>query len=480
MLVTDALEQSAERRPHAAALLHGNRTWTWRDLEVRTRAVAQLLRAGGVRPGDRVVVDGADEAQTAILLWGVLRAGAAFVCLDPTLPPATRDELVADCEPCLVLGPGDVHHGPPSAEACPPVDPEQPATLIYTSGSSGRPKAVVMPHRAVAAAARSIAGYLHLEDDDRILGALPLSFDYGLYQLFLAALAGSAVVLDANPTFVGELLRALREQEITTLPAVPSLFGQLLKRPGFCAERLPRLRRFTNTGAHLPIPLVREIRRRFPAADLYLMYGLTECKRVSFLPPSEVDAHPGSVGYAMEGCEVAVVDEMGRRVARGEDGELVVRGSHLMTGYWRRPEETARTLRRGPWPGEPCLWTGDRFRQDEDGRLYCLGRRDSVFKARGQKVAPSAVEAVLEECPEVREAVVLGLPDPRGDHEVHAFVIAPEGDARALSQHCRRRLPRHQWPTGIHPVAQLPRNARGKVDRGALQRVLVDSKGARR
>lgn len=472
MLVTDALEQSAERRPHAAALLHRDLTWTWRDLEVRTRAVAQHLHRRGVRPGDRVVVDGVDEAETTIFLWGVLRAGAAFVCLDPTLPAAARDELVADCEPLLVLGPGDTPLGPPSPEPCPPVDPEQPATLIYTSGSSGRPKAVVMSHRAVAAAVRSIAGYLRLEDDDCILDVLPLSFDYGLYQLFLAAVRGSAVVLDPNPTFVGELLRTLDEQAITTLPAVPSLFGQLLERPGFCAERLPRLRRFTNTGAHLPVPLVREIRRRFPAADLYLMYGLTECKRVSYLPPAEVDAHPDSVGYAMEGCEVAIVDETGRRVPRGQAGELVVRGSNLMSGYWRRPEDTLRALREGPWPGQLCLWTGDRFRQDEDGRLYCLGRRDTVFKSRGQKVAPSAVESVLEENEGVREAVVLGRPDPRGDHEVHAFVIAAGADPRALLQHCRRRLPRHQWPARIHLVDELPRNGRGKVDRAALRRRL--------
>jgi acyl-CoA synthetase (AMP-forming)/AMP-acid ligase II len=334
--------------------------------------------------------------------------------------------------------------------------------VLYTSGSTGQPKGVTLTHRNMTFAADSIVEYLGLAPSDRVLCTSPLSFDYGLYQLLMCVRVGATVVLEHGFAFPGKLVQLLESERITGLPGVPTLFGVLTALRGLADRELPHLRFLTNTGQALPAPLIAALRATFPRAQLFSMYGLTECKRVSFLPPSELDARPGSVGRAIPGTE-AWVD-----ASPGEVGELLVRGGHVMQGYWNDPEGTAERLRPGRWPWERVLATGDLFRADEDGYLYFVGRRDDMIKSRGEKVPPREVEDVLHAHAGVVEAAVVGVPDALLGSAVVAHVSG-QVEPDALRRWCAERLESHMVPARVVVHAgELPRTPNGKVDRRAL------------
>jgi acyl-CoA synthetase (AMP-forming)/AMP-acid ligase II len=342
------------------------------------------------------------------------------------------------------------------------------AALIYTSGSTGRPKGVTLLHRNMTFAARSLAEYLEMRQDDRVLCVLPMSFDVGLYQLFLTARVGASLVLERGFTFPGRLVSLLQEERITGLPGVPTLFGVLLGLRGIAEHGLPDLRFLTNTGAALSRATIAGLRGAFPQARIYSMYGLTECKRVSYLPPHLIDERPESVGVPIPGTEVWVADEDGNEVPRGEVGELIVRGAHVMVGYWNAPEQTAEKLMPGRWPWERALRTGDLFRQDADGFLTFVGRRDDMIKSRGEKIPPKEIEEVLYAVEGVRDAGVVGIPDELLGTAVHAHVALYEGsdlDERALRRACAQRLEDYMVPGRIFVHAELPRNTSGKIDK---------------
>jgi amino acid adenylation domain-containing protein len=503
MFPAEQLLHTVQSRGPRVALWSAGTAWSYDDLDRRSQSLAEQLQDLGVGPGERVGIDLANQASAVAAIWACLRLGAAFACLDPTTPSRAWAALIDDFFPRIVLtraerlracdvatgsrylvdragldGVGqeissfDLERPPDGRSFVRGSDPSaQAANLVYTSGSTGRPKAVVMSHAAVGWAVQAIGGYLDLSAEDAVLNILPLSFDYGLYQVLLCGSVGACLVLEPGLGYPGPLLETLRDRAVTTVPGVPSLFHMLLQRPSFDARTLPSLRRFTNTGAHLPLDTVRAIRARFPAADLYLMYGLTECKRVSYLPPREVDAHPDSVGIPMPGCDVAVVDDDGQPLGPNRVGQLVLRSRSMMLGYWRREAETEAALRPGPWPGERCLWTGDLFLRDGNGLLYFVGRMDDIFKSRGEKVAPVEVERALRAHEGVAEASVVPAPDPVLGARICAFVVYAEGhapDERSLKHHCAERLEPFKLPHRIAALPRLPLNSRGKVDRAAL------------
>ena len=273
------------------------------------------------------------------------------------------------------------------------------AALIYTSGSTGKPKGVTLTHQNMTFAAASLAEYLEMQHDEVVLLCLPLSFDYGLYQLLLTVLVGGTLVLEKGFAFPGRVVGLLESEGVTGLPGVPTLFGVLLGLRGLGDRELPALRYLSNTGAALSVTTIAGLRETFPAARIYSMYGLTECKRVSYLPPHLIDVKPASVGVAIPGTEVWVEDGDGNECAPGEIGELIVRGPHVMQGYWNDPEATAKRLRPGRWHWERELMTGDLFKRDAEGHLYFVGRKDDMIKSRGEKVAPREVEEVLYAVP---------------------------------------------------------------------------------
>ncbi len=319
----------------------------------------------------------------------------------------------------------------------------------------------------------SLSEYLELTPEDRILCIVPLSFDYGLYQLLMSVHVGATLVLEKGFTFPGRVVELLESERITGLPGVPTVFQVLVSLRGLAERELPHLRYLTNTAAALPVETIGEIRRTFPRARLYSMYGLTECKRVSYLPPEQLDNRPGSVGIAIPGTEVWIEDDAGSVAAPGEVGELMVRGAHVMQGYWNDPDTTAKRLKPGRWPWERVLATGDLFRADDEGYLYFVGRTDDIMKSRGEKVAPREIEDALHRADGVHAAAVVGVEDALLGTAIHAFVTARDGatlDPAALRRHCAAQLEDYKVPQRIVVRDTLPQTPNGKVDRLALAR----------
>jgi acyl-CoA synthetase (AMP-forming)/AMP-acid ligase II len=349
------------------------------------------------------------------------------------------------------------------------------AALIYTSGSSGTPKGVMLTHLNMTSAAASISTYLECRHDDVVLNVLPLAFDYGLYQIFLAFRVGATLILHGSFAYPWEIVQLLMQRSVTGFPLVPTIAAVLL-RLDLRRHAFPCLRYVTSTGAVLPVNHIQGLRQVFPAARLYSMYGLTECKRVSYLPPEQLDIRPQSVGRGMPNQEVYIVDECGRRVGPRVTGELVVRGSHVMRGYWNLPEETSRVLRPGLIPGETVLYTGDLFWMDEGRYLYFVGRRDELIKSRGERVSPKEIEDVITAMDQVSEAAVFGVPDAILGSVLSAVVVPREGQTitgRAVLRHCALHLEPHAVPQNVRIAASIPRNERGKVDRRELARAAV-------
>jgi long-chain acyl-CoA synthetase len=486
------LQASASRFPGKVALICGERRITYAALAEQAAGLAQALRIRGVERGDRVVLllDNSPEAVAAI--FGVLQAGAVFSVVNPGTKLDKLAYILNNCtarailtEPRLRATAEQAARSAPSVAftLCSPFQPAPVhaekrvpspgieldlAMIVYTSGSTGFPKGVVMTHQNVVTAATAITTYLESSPDDVVLSVLPLSFDYGLYQALMAVKVGATLVLERSFTYPGVMLERLRREKVTGLPLVPTIAAVLLQLKDLAPGMFPDLRYITNTAAALPPAHIARLQELFPSARLYSMYGLTECKRCTYLPPEELARRPGSVGIAIPGTEAYVVDEEGRRVPPGVVGELVIRGGHVMKGYWGDPEATARALRPGPFPWERVLYTGDLFHADAEGFLYFVGRKDDIIKSRGEKVSPKEVENVLYEVPGIREAAVVGVPDPILGMAIKAVVVAqPEAglSEREVIRHCARRLEEFMVPRYVEFRDALPKSENGKISR---------------
>jgi long-chain acyl-CoA synthetase len=503
--LSDDLRASAARSADRTAVVYGDRRLTYAELDRAVDGFAAGLRQLGVRRGDRVAVVLANGVETAIAIYGALRAGAAFTPLNATAKEEKlayllehSGSVVAVCDarnahlvqnaairaPGLrhVVGVGGRIGDTPSLEELieTPADPPDAypqtmdvdlASIIYTSGSTGVPKGVAFLHRNMGFVSDSIIEYLGLHGEDRILCVLPLSHTYGLYHLIMAMRVGATLVLERGVTFPGKVVQAIVNEEITVLPGVPTVWQVLINLEGLAERELPHLRLLTNAGAALSVARVAAVRKVFGNAVLFSMYGQTECKRVCYLPPEQLDIRPGSVGVAIPGTEVWIEDEHGEPVPTGEVGELVIRGDHVMQGYWNDADATAKKLKPGHWPGDRVLRSGDLFRQDEEGFLYFVGRSDDIIKSRGEKVAPKEVEEVLYLYEGVREAAVVGVEDDLLGQAIVAHVSAEEGvelDPKLLRRHCAERLEDFMVPGKVVIHDDLPKTDNGKLDKLAL------------
>jgi len=358
----------------------------------------------------------------------------------------------------------------PSA-LCPPSIDLDLATIIYTSGSTGEPKGVMSAHYNVVAAARSITQYLENTEKDIILDALPLSFDYGLYQLLMAFLFGGTLVLEKSFVYPYKIIERLVEERVTGFPIVPTMAALLLQMQDLSGFDFSSLRYITNTAAALPVSYIRKLQSSFPHVTIYSMYGLTECKRVSYLPPDELNNRPTSVGIPMPNEEVFIVNEDGEEVGPGEVGELVIRGSNVMQGYWNAPEETARTFRPGRYRGEALLYSGDLFRRDEEGFLYFVARKDDLIKTRGERVSPKEIENALCEMEGVVEAAVIGIPHDIFGQAIKAFIVVGK-ESRITEEkaikYCMKNLEPFMVPKYIELPNSLPKSPSGKIDKKKL------------
>jgi amino acid adenylation domain-containing protein len=512
---------AAHHDPHRAALLVRDGTHTFGQIAARSGALAVWLQRAGLVRGDRVAIVADNCVELVVALWAVLRAGGVFVVVNPTTKADKLSYILDDCSvrgvvaqsrlartvlPALEEAPSvatavwvdgvprrassrdegddhdgrrrDIEHVDYDVALGTPGEPDDPglidadlAGLIYTSGSTGQPKGVMLTHRNLVHNTWSISTYLGLRDDDVVACLLPLSFDYGLFQIFMAARVGCTVVLEKSFAYPRDTLERLAETRTTALPGVPTIFATLLQMTPVDDLDLSSVRMLTNTAAALPPAHIERLRKAFPGAEVFCMYGLTECTRVSYLDPARLDDKMGSVGKAMPNTETYIVGDDGERAGPGEEGELVVRGASVMRGYWGKPEATAACLRDGAIEGEKVLHTGDRFWADDEGFLYFVGRRDDVFKCKGEKISPKEIEHILYELEDVGEAAVIGVPDDI-DGTAVKVVVAPRPGATLtpdhIRRHCRNRLESYMVPRHVEVRAALPKTDSGKIRKAAL------------
>lgn len=503
-MITSLLEGGAQLDPNRIAVVCGSDRLTYGDLLRDSERAAASLRSLGVARGDRVALCLENSREAVVSIFAVARAGAVFVPVGRTIKAPKLKQIFNDCSPAAVIADarmrpvvdealsavsgvkalisvGETGHqtvrtisfndlvagGTTESQLCREGIDLDLAALIYTSGSSGRPKGVMLSHANILAATSSINSYLKNTPDDVILDVLPLSFDYGLYQLFLAVSSGARLVLEKTFVYPSTVLELIARERVTAFPIVPTI-AALLARLDLGHHDLSSLRYITNTGAPLPPAHIRFFRASLPHVSIFSMYGLTECKRVSYLAPDEIDSRPDSVGHPMDNVEVFIADEQGVLAATGA-GELVIRGSNVMQGYWGAPDDTARVLRPGPLAGQHLLYTGDRFRIDAQGYMYFEGRLDDVIKSRGQRVSPKEVENVLYELNGVTAAAVSGIPDEVLGTAVKARIVVDPAiplTEQAVLRHCAARLEEFMVPTVVEFVDGLPLTDSGKIVRG--------------
>jgi amino acid adenylation domain-containing protein len=514
MLVHHFLEQSALRSPDKVALIFQNERFTYRQIDERANQLAHALINAGLKKGDRVSLFLDNSPETVIALFGVLKAGGVFSTLSATLKTKKleyildnseasflishwqKNEIVAQAvtsisslkavimcgeqknplparaaAPCFIGWDTFIHPQPVSPPEMPCIDVDL-ANIIYTSGSTGNPKGVMMTHLNMVSAATSITQYLGNKETDIILNVLPLSFDYGLYQIIMAFKFGGTVVLEKSFAYPYVVIDKMIKERVTGFPGVPTIFALLLQLKDLKKYSFQHLRYITNTGAALPVNHIKALRDIFPHVKIYSMYGLTECKRVSYLPPEEIDRRPTSVGRGMPNEEVYIVNDKGERAGPGLVGELVVRGSNVMRGYWKSPEETDQVLKPGLYPGEKVLYTGDLFKMDEEGYLYFVGRKDDLIKTRGERVSPKEVENTLHEIKGVAEAAVIAIPDEILGNAIKAFIIPTNGSTlteKDILKYCSENLESFAVPKHIAFIDSFPKTSSGKIDKKALK-----------
>jgi len=514
MQVESFLEDSARRTPAKTALVCGERRLTYAQLEQSCNRLARALIAGGVERGDRVAVHLENSVEAVVSIFAILKAGAVVVMVNPATKPdkltyllnhARAHTVILSARKAMALQAGlaelprlkSVIHTPtgkltPSApgKSCLALDDllKQDATgegppkkraidadlaaLLYTSGSTGKPKGVMLSHFNIVSSSRSITTYLENTPDDVILNVLPLSFGYGLSQVLTAAKFGGTLVLERSFAYAHAVVEKMIQEKATGFPLVPTLAAVLLQMD-LTKYDLSRLRYITSAAAALPSEHILQLRNLLPHVKIYVMYGQTECTRVTYLPPEQIDDRPTSVGRGMPNEEVYIVDRQGRRVGPNVVGELVVRGSNVMRGYWGLPDETDRKLRPGPLPGEKVLHTGDLFRMDDEGYLYFVSRKDDIIKSGGEKVSPKEVEDTLYSHPAVAEAAVVGVPDRILGQAIKAVVALKNDQAateRELLRHCAARLEDFMVPQSVEFRDSLPKSSNGKIQKQQLVR----------
>lgn len=511
MLVHEFLEISAKNNPDKTALVFQEQRLTYKDIEEKSNQLANALLSNGLKKGDRVSIFLDNSVETVISVFGVLKAGGVFSTLSPTLKSRKLEYILNHSEASFfITHKNKIDITSTAVENSPSIKTvimagysseekglednrytgweeflgghkdEKPkvgtinidlANIIYTSGSTGEPKGVMMTHLNMVSAATSITQYLENHENDIILNVLPLSFDYGLYQLLMAFKCNATLILEKSFNYPYVIIDRIQKEKVTGFPGVPTIFAMLLN---LNLEKFDfsSIRYISNTGAAFPVAHIKAFRDIMPHVKIYSMYGLTECKRVSYLPPEEIDRRPDSVGKGMPNEEVFIVNENGERLGHGETGELVVRGANVMKGYWRAPEETAMRLKPGIYPDEKVLYTGDLFRKDEEGFLYFVARKDDLIKTRGERVSPKEVENVLHEIEGIAEAAVIPVPDEILGNAIKAFIRMKDNHALSeqdILKYCSDNLEVFMVPKYVEFVDSFMKTSSGKIDKKVLK-----------
>ena len=518
MLIHELLANSAARNPDKTVLVCNEQRITYKELDMLSDRLAVALVEKGIERQDRVVIFLENSIESVIAMFAVLKAGGVFIMLNPDMKANKLNFILNDSEAKAAIthtdkfavindaiidanalktmiwcedGEEAQHTARPdmdiltwrqiisddtsaATEKLPRCIDVDLATIIYTSGSTGEPKGVVSTHHNMFAVAESITSYLKNREDDIILNTLPLSFDYGLYQIIMAVFFCGTVVLERSFAFPYRIIKRLVQEKVTGFPIVPTMVAILLQMEKIAEYDFSSLRYMTNTAAALPVSYIEKLQAFFPHVTIFSMYGLTECKRVAYLPPEELKRKPSSVGKAIPNEEVFIVNAAGEKIGPKEVGELVVRGSNVMQGYWRRPEETAKTFKPGRYRGETLLYTGDLFTMDEEGFLYFVARKDDLIKTKGERVSPREIENCLCSFPGILEAAVIGVPDDILGQAIKAFIVAEKSAQLTkddILKYCSKNLESFMVPKYLEFQEILPKSASGKIDKKQLKAI---------
>ncbi len=509
------LTESANRASHCPAIAHKKNTWNYGELAKHVRQQAQALLGLHLKPQQRAAVYLPKQLETVTSLLAISQAGGVFVPINPVLKAPQVAYILNDCNvQILITSKSRLQNLASALENCPDLhtiilvedlpdqnlpitqtvlgwqtflDSANPqatipsaidtdmAAILYTSGSTGKPKGVVLSHRNLITGAQSVSAYLTITATDRLLAVLPFSFDYGLNQLTAALLQGACCVL-LDYLLPRDVIKILESQHITGLAAVPPLWAQLAALD-WPASINTHLRYMTNSGGKMPKSVLTSIRQKAPDSQFFLMYGLTEAFRSTYLPPEQIDIRPDSMGKAIPNADILVVREDGSACAPHEPGELVHRGSLVAMGYWNDPAKTAERFKPAPNQlaalplTEIAVWSGDTVTRDEEGYLYFVGRKDDMIKTSGYRVSPTEIEEVIYASGLAKEAAAIGIEDDNLGQAV-LVVLSPEnpGDfqEQALLAICKAQLPNFMVPAKIEIMSLLPKNPNGKIDRKAL------------
>jgi long-chain acyl-CoA synthetase len=523
--VQDYFENYARLYPNKEALIVGEERWTYSSINYNADQLGLFLLEIGIRREDRVIIYMENSSELVISIYGILKAAGVFVIINSQVQAnklayiiqdsgavvliahVSKSEVVKKAlnvitTQCKIIWVGSKLQIPKSllsssfgwediftnagkqeysaykrSSVLERIDADcinlDLAALIYTSGSTGEPKGVMSTHINIISAAHSIIQYIENTEDDIILNTLPLSFDYGLYQIIMAFMFGGTVVLEKSFIFITDIIKLIRKEQVTGFPIVPTIIAMLLKIKNLNEYDFSSLKYITNTGAALPIEHIKRIRNELPDVRIYSMFGLTECKRVCYLHPDEIDKRPDSVGKAMPNCEVFIVDEKEKEVKPGEIGELVVRGLNVMKGYWNSPYLTAKYFRPGLNFSENLLFTGDYFKKDEEGYLYFIGRKDDMIKSRGERLSAKEIENVIYQIKGIIEVAVTGVPDEILGQAIKAFIVKEDSSnisERYILEYCSQNLELFAIPKYIEFVDKIPKTPHGKIDKLKLKK----------
>ncbi len=516
-LLGEALLISAKKNASKTAIIYKDKEYTYKEMLDAAMSLATLLVKDGLRKGDRVAIYMNNSWESVVSIYAVLLAGGIFLMINPQtkanklrfiLKDSGAVAMVAESKLKREINEGikglrglmllvlsgenfivrnrsilvedfDVAAKKDIDSTClHKVIANDLAALIYTSGSTGFPKGVMLSHQNMVFTSWSLIEYLRLQEYDRIMLVIPLSFDYGLYQLLMSVTIGGTLIVEQSFSFPSTIYKKIEKYSPTVFPGVPTIYAMMLSAHKKSGLQFDCINKITNTAAALPYEYVPGLKRLFPNALIFMMYGLTECKRVSYLEPELVDVKPGSVGKAIPGTEVFLIAEDGKPVLNGEPGILHVRGPHVMLGYWNNKKLSAEMLRSGNLPYERVLCTNDWFRKDKEGYLYFLGRNDDIIKTRGEKVSPVEVENVILAVKAVREVVVFGIPNELLGEEVVA-VVTCDGDEQHVKenalQECAKHLESFMIPSRLIVIDEMPKSLNGKIDKKELkERFLID------
>ena len=508
MLLQEYLYSSAEKFPEKECLIHGKNKLTYRELLNAAQSIATWIGSLELENNFRAAILSDDPFEYIASYFGILMAGGVVVGLNTQTSVKSLQYHLADCgasvlflnskykryfkqidaEQCSLKGvaittlatekPEESVHWADLTVLLRGIEcdglPVMPfrmscdlAQIIYTSGTTGKPKGVMLRHANLVANTESIIQYLSLSENDRVMAVLPFFYSYGNSVLLTHIAVGGTLIVNQSLMYPNVILEQMVQYNVTGFSGVPSTFALLLHRSSLARFRFPSLRYLTQAGAAMSPALVDRLEEHFPGVEIYIMYGQTEASaRLAYLEPSEIHNRPGSIGKAIPGVHLFLLDQKGHPVPLGETGEIVARGENIMAGYWQKDAESLKVLRR------EGLWTGDLARQDQDGFFYIISRKSDIIKSGGHRIGPKEIEDTLAEHSAIHEVAVIGITDEILDERIRACIVLKEGHdcvEKELIQYCRRELPAYKVPHEVRFFSELPKTSTGKIKKTALK-----------